>query len=141
MNTDKYQKILETGMGALMSCVLNFSAMKMLGAPLSLFPVLTGWAGAFAVAAAINYLFPVMDWCEKITKGIPGKTAEYVIRVFLFAVMEIFLNSLWCLFYTGNIMKWPQLFFPLEAIGIPVIYIGLPAFSRIAAAFAGEPKS
>ena len=131
-----YSRILETCMGALMSGVLNLSAMLLLRAPISFQSVLTGWSTAFAVAVAINYLFPVMQWCSTATGKIKGKTPNYIVRVFLFAVMEILLNSFWCLASTGNLSMWLKLIMPLEAIGIPVIFAGLPVFSKVAAFFA-----
>ena len=127
-------------MGALMSGVLNLSAMLLLGAAISLQSVLSGWIAAFAVAVAINYLFPVMRWCSAVTGKLKRKTTEYIVRVFLFAVMEILLNSFWCLAGTGNLSAWPKLIMPLEAIGIPVIFMGLPVFSRVAAAIEGVKR-
>ena len=85
MNEVKFGRILETGMGAIMSGTLNLTAMKLLGAPLALKSVLFGWAGSFAIAVAINYFFPVMNWCIAITKNIQNKVAEYVIRIAIFS--------------------------------------------------------
>ena len=130
-----YNKILETCMGALMSGVLNLSAMLLLRVSISLQSVLTGWIGAFAVAVAINYLFPVMQWCSTVTGKIKGKTPNYIVRVFLFAATEILLNSLWCLASTGNLSVWLKIIMPLESMGIPVVFVGLPVFSRVAAFF------
>ena len=42
MNEVKFGRILETGMGAIMSGTLNLTAMKLLGAPLALKSVLFG---------------------------------------------------------------------------------------------------
>ena len=93
MDERKFGRILETGMGLIMSGVLNFSAMKILGAPVTFMSVMIGWVGAFAAAVAINYFFPVMDWCIGWTKGITNKTAEYIVRVFIFAFIEILFKT------------------------------------------------
>lgn len=137
MDERKFGRILETGMGLIMSGVLNFSAMKILGAPVTFMSVMIGWVGAFAAAVAINYFFPVMDWCIGWTKGITNKTAEYIVRVFIFAFIEILFNCTWCLAMNGLIRQWPVVFPRVELIGIPVIFICLPVMMRVAAALAG----
>ncbi len=43
-----WQNSFETGMGTVMSFVLNSSAMFLLGAPLTPFTILQGWVGAFS---------------------------------------------------------------------------------------------
>lgn len=138
MNEVKFGRVLETGMGAIMSGVLNFGAMYMLGAPLTPRTVLFGWAGAFAIAVAINYFCPVMDWCMKITKGIKNKHAEYFIRVVIFSFIEILFNSVWCLVNSGFIEQWPRLFPPLLLVGTIVIFISLPIMTKVAAAAAKD---
>ncbi len=97
MDEVKFGRILEIGMGAVMSLVLTTVTMLLIGAPMTLRSVLFGWAGAFAIAVAINYFFPVMSWCTALTKNIRSKTAEYIIRVALFSFIEILFNSLWCM--------------------------------------------
>ena len=57
MDEVKFGRILETGMGAVMSLVLTTVTMLLIGAPMTLRSVLFGWAGAFAIAVAINYFF------------------------------------------------------------------------------------
>ena len=58
-----FGRTLETGMGIVMSFVLNSSAMFLLGAPLTPFTILQGWVGAFrtdfsdSVPAAKAFLF------------------------------------------------------------------------------------
>ena len=136
MDERKFGRILETGMGAIMSGVLNFSAMKLLGAPLTVKSVMFGWAGAFAIAVAINYFFPVMDWCLAITKNIKNKTVEYVIRVIIFSFIEILFNSVWCLINSGFIVKWASLFPTLLLIGTIAIFIALPIMTRVAGSLA-----
>lgn len=42
MDERKFGRILETGMGLIMSGVLNFSAMKILGAPVTFMSVMIG---------------------------------------------------------------------------------------------------
>lgn len=138
MNEVKFGRILETGMGAIMSFVLNGSAMYLLGAPLNVQSVLFGWAGAFAIAVAINYFFPVMNWCIAITKNIQNKWAEYIIRVAIFSFIEILFNSVWCMINSGVIQFWPQKFPILLSIGTISIFVALPIMTRIAAAAAKE---
>ena len=70
MNEKKFGIILETGMGFIMSWVLNTSAMYLLGAPMTPATVFPAWVGAFAIAVAINYFAPVMDWVASWTKRI-----------------------------------------------------------------------
>ena len=60
MNEKKFGRILETGMGFIMSWVLNTSAMYLLGAPMTPAMVFPAWVGAFAIAVAINYFAPVI---------------------------------------------------------------------------------
>ena len=136
MDERKFGRILETGMGLIMSCVLNFTALKVLGAPISFLSVLWGWVGAFAVAVAINYFAPVMDWVAPLTKGIKNKTAEYIVRVFLFALIEIIFNSVWCLAMNGLIAQWPKVFPYVWVIGTAAIFIALPVMLRVAGALA-----
>ena len=136
MDERKFGRILETGMGLIMSFVLNLTAMIVLGAPLTVGSVLTGWIGAFAVAVAINYFCPVMDWVAGWTKGIKNKTAEYIVRVFIFAFLEILFNCTWCLAYNGLLSQWPKVFPVVQLIGIPVIFIALPIMLRVAGALA-----
>ncbi|MDD3222332.1 MAG: hypothetical protein EOM34_15540 [Clostridia bacterium] len=138
MNEVKFGRILESGMGAVMSLVLSFSAQVLLGAPLSVRGVLFGWAGAFAIAVAINYFFPVMSWCMNITKNIQNKWAEYVVRVAIFSFIEILFNSVWCMVNSNVIQFWPQKFLPLLGLGTAAIFIALPIMSRIAGALAKE---
>ena len=138
MNEVKFGRILETGMGAIMSLVLSFSAQVLLGAPITIRGVLFGWAGAFAIAVAINYLFPVMNWCIVITKNIKNKWAEYIIRVAIFSLIEILFNSVWCMVNYNVIEFWPQKFLPLLCLGTAAIFIALPIMSRIAAILAKE---
>lgn len=138
MNQAKFDKVLGVGMGAVMSGVLNFSAMVLLGAPLTVRSVMFGWAGAFAIALAIGYLFPVMDWCLAITKNIQNKTAEYIVRILIFAFIQVLFNSVWCLVNTGLIEQWPKVFLPLLAIATIAIFIALPIVGKIAAAMAKE---
>ncbi len=45
--------------------------------PATVFPA---WVGAFAIAVAINYFAPVMDWVASWTKRIKNKTLEYVVK-------------------------------------------------------------
>ena len=138
MDEVKFGRILETCMGAWMSFVLNFLAMKLLGAPMTFKSVMFGWAGAFAIAVAINYFCPVMNWVAAWTKGIKGKWTEYIIRVVIFSFIEILFNSIWCLINSGFIAMWPVLFPTLLFVGTIAIFIGLPIFSRVAAFFAKE---
>lgn len=58
--------------------------------PATVFPA---WVGAFAIAVAINYFAPVMDWVASWTKRIKNKTLEYVVRVLIFSFIEILFNS------------------------------------------------
>lgn len=136
MDEKKFGRILETGMGLIMSFILNLSAMYILGAPLSFGSVVTGWIGAFAVAVAINYFFPVMDWVAGWTKGIQNKTAEYIVRVLIFAFIEVLFNCTWCLASNGLLSQWPMVFPRVELIGIPIIFIALPIMVRVAGALA-----
>lgn len=133
-----FDRTLETGMGTIMSFVLNLSAMILLGAPLTPFTILQGWVGAFAIAVAINYLFPCMDWAAAITKGISNKTIEYVVRVALFSFFEIFLNSVWCMANTNMLQFWPQKFPILLLVGTIAIFLALPIMVRIAGALNKE---
>ncbi len=130
--TFDYGRVLETGMGIIMSFVLNFSAMYLVGAPLTVSTVLQGWIGALAIAIAINYLFPCMDWAAAVTKGIGNKTAEYVVRVALFSFFEIFINSIWCMANANVLQFWPQYFVPLLIIGTIAIFISLPIMVKVA---------
>ena len=138
MNEVKFGRILETGMGAIMSGTLNLTVMKLLGAPLALKSVLFGWAGSFAIAVAINYFFPVMNWCIAITKNIQNKVAEYVIRIAIFSFIEILFNSVWCLINSGFISEWPRIFLPLLVVGTIAIFIALPIMTRVAKILASE---
>ena len=138
MNEVKFGRILETGMGAIMSGTLNLTAMKLLGAPLALKSVLFGWAGSFAIAVAINYFFPVMNWCIAITKNIQNKVAEYVIRIAIFSFIEILFNSVWCLINSGFISEWTRIFLPLLVVGTIAIFIALPIMTRVAKILASE---
>ena len=138
MNEVKFGRILETGMGAIMSGTLNLTAMKLLGAPLALKSVLFGWAGSFAIAVAINYFFPVMNWCIAITKNIQNKVAEYVIRIAIFSFIEILFNSVRCLINSGFISEWPRIFLPLLVVGTIAIFIALPIMTRVAKILASE---
>lgn len=133
-----FGRTLETGMGTVMSFVLNSSAMFLLGAPLTPFTILQGWVGAFAIAVAINYLFPCMDWAAAITKYISNKTVEYVVRVAIFSFFEIFLNSVWCMANANVIQFWPQKFPILLGVGTITIFICLPIMMRIAGALNKE---
>ena len=63
--------------------------------PATVFPA---WVGAFAIAVAINYFAPVMDWVASWTKRIKNKTLEYVVRVLIFSFIEILFNSVWCMY-------------------------------------------
>ncbi|MEA5025783.1 hypothetical protein SDC9_52560 [bioreactor metagenome] len=141
MNEVKFGRILETGMAIVMSFTLNSTAMYLLGAPMGLKNILIGWAGAFAVAVAINYLFPVMNWVIPITKNIKNKTVEYIIRVGLFAFIMVLFNSVWCLVDLGLIAQWPNVFLPLLTAGTVAIYIALPIMVRIASALANTRHS
>jgi|GEM_PF-1723914 len=134
MNEAKFNMILGSIMGAIMSGVLNFSAMYMLGAPLTPRNVLFGWAGAYAIAIGVDHFFPVMATCMKITKNIKNKKAEYVIRVALFSFFEILCNSIWCLINSGFIEHWPELFPRLLLIGTIAIFTALPFVTRLAIA-------
>lgn len=136
MDERKFGRLLETGMGAIMSFVLNFTAMKLLGAPLTVKSVMFGWVGSFAIAVAINYFFPVMDWCMAITRNIKNKTMEYIIRVVIFSFIEILFNSIWCLINSGFIMEWPNLFPTLLLIGTIAIFVALPIMTRVARSLA-----
>ena len=127
MNEVKFGRILETGMGAIMSGTLNLTAMKLLGAPLAL-----------KSAVAINYFFPVMNWCIAITKNIQNKVAEYVIRIAIFSFIEILFNSVWCLINSGFISEWPRIFLPLLVVGTIAIFIALPIMTRVAKILASE---
>lgn len=138
MNEKKFGRILETGMGFIMSWVLNTSAMYLLGAPMTLASVLPAWVGAFAIAVAINYFAPVMDWVASWTKGIKNKTLEYVVRVLIFSFIEILFNSIWCMYNSGNIVHWPSKFPILLVIGTIAIFISLPIMVRVATACAKE---
>ena len=138
MDEVKFGRILETGMGAVMSLVLTTVTMLLIGAPMTLRSVLFGWAGAFAIAVAINYFFPVMSWCAALTKNIRSKTAEYIIRVALFSFIEILFNSLWCMVNANLIEYWPSKFPILLPVGTLVIFTFLPVMTRIAAALARE---
>lgn len=138
MNEKKFGRILETGMGFIMSWVLNTSAMYLLGAPMTFAVVFPAWTGAFAVAVAINYFCPVMDWVIPITKGIKNKTVEYIVRVAIFSFIEILFNSVWCMYMTGNIAFWPSKFPILLALGTAAIFISLPIMIRVAGACAKE---
>lgn len=136
MDEIRFGRILATGMGAIMSGVLNFTAMYLLGADLNPRNVSFGWIGAFAIAVAINYFFPVMKWCAAITKNISNKAAEYIIRVAIFSFIEILFNSIWCLINSGFIEQWPRLFPVLLVIGTVVIFVSLPIMTRVASAMA-----
>ena len=136
MDERKFGRILETGMGLIMSGVLNFTAMKVLGAETTFTSVLTGWIGAFAVAVAINYFAPVMDWVAGFTKGIKNITVEYIVRVFIFALIEILFNATWCLAMLGLLAQWPKVFPIACLVGVPVIFIALPIMLRVAGALA-----
>lgn len=103
MNEKKFGRILETGMGFIMSWVLNTSAMYLLGAPMTPATVFPAWVGAFAIAVAINYFAPVMDWVASWTKRIKNKTLEYVVRVLIFSFIEILFNSVWCMYNSGTL--------------------------------------
>ena len=124
MNEKKFGRILETGMGFIMSWVLNTSAMYLLGAPMTPATVFPAWVGAFAIAVAINYFAPVMDW------------VEYVVRVLIFSFIEILFNSVWCMYNSGNIVYWPAKFPILLAVGTIAIFISLPIMVRVATACA-----
>jgi hypothetical protein len=126
MNEKKFGRILETGMGFIMSWVLNTSAMYLLGAPMTPATVFPAWVGAFAIAVAINYFAPVMDWVASWTKRIKNKTLEY----------EILFNSVWCMYNSGNIVYWPAKFPILLAVGTIAIFISLPIMVRVATACA-----
>lgn len=137
MDERKFGRILETGMGAIMSFTLNLSAMILLGATKGLnMAVMIGWVNAFAIAVAINYFCPVMDWVAKFTHTISNKTVEYIVRVFIFAFIEILFNSVWCLSGNGILNLWPTVFIPLWAIGTVAIFIALPIMVRVAGALA-----
>jgi putative flippase GtrA len=138
MNERKFNRVLETGMAIVMSFTLNSTAMYLLGAPMALINILIGWAGAFAVAVAINYLFPVMNWIVPITKNIKNKTVEYIVRILIFAFIMILFNSVWCLVDLGLIAQWPNVFLPLWGAGTVAIFIALPIVVRIAGAMAKE---
>lgn len=124
MNEVKFGRILETGMGAIMSLVLSFSAQVLLGAPITIRGVLFGWAGAFAIAVAINYLFPVMNWCIVITKNIKNKWAEYIIRVAIFSLIEILFNSVWCM-VNSNVIDSGSKVSAFISLGTAAIFIAL----------------
>ena len=136
MNEKKFGRILETGMGFIMSWVLNTSAMYLLGAPMTPATVFPAWVGAFAIAVAINYFAPVMDWVASWTKRIKNKTLEYVVRVLIFSFIEILFNSVWCMYNSGNIVYWPAKFPILLAVGTIAIFISLPIMVRVATACA-----
>lgn len=138
MNEVKFGRILETGMALIMSFTLNSAAMYLLGAPMEFKNILIGWGGAFAVAVAINYLFPIMNWVIPITKNIKSKTVEYIVRVGIFAFIQVLFNSVWCLFNLGIIAQWPNVFLILLVAATLVIYIALPIMSKIAGALAKE---
>lgn len=138
MNEVKFGRILETGMGLVMSCVLNSTAMYLFGAPMTFKNIMFGWAGAFAIAVAINYFCPVMNWVIPITKNIKNKTVEYIIRILIFSFIEILFNSVWCLVNVGLIAQWPNVFLPLLGVGTAAIFIALPIVVRIAGALAKE---
>ena len=116
MNEKKFGRILETGMGFIMSWVLNTSAMYLLGAPMT--PA------------------TVMDWVASWTKRIKNKTLEYVVRVLIFSFIEILFNSVWCMYNSGNIVYWPAKFPILLAVGTIAIFISLPIMVRVATACA-----
>jgi hypothetical protein len=134
MDEAKFGRILETGMGAILSLVLTLVMMLLVGAPITLHSVLFGWAGSFAIAVAINYFFPVMIWCSMLTKNIRNKAAEYIVRVILFSFIEILFNSVWCMINANLIGFWPSKFPILLVVGTPVIFIFLPIMTRVAAA-------
>lgn len=136
MNEKKFGRILETGMGFIMSWVLNTSAMYLLGAPMTPATVFPAWVGAFAIAVAINYFAPVMDWVASWTKRIKNKTLEYVVRVLIFSFIEILFNSVWCMYNSGNIVYWPVKFPILLAVGTIAIFISLPIMVRVVTACA-----
>lgn len=138
MNEAKFGRILETGMAVVMSFTLNSTAMYLLGAPMTFKNIMFGWAGAFAIAVAINYYCPVMNWVIPITKNIKNKTVEYIIRILMFSFMEILFNSVWCMVNSGFIAQWPNVFLPLLGIGTVAIFIALPIVVRIAGALAKE---
>lgn len=135
MDERKFGRILETGMGFCMSFVLNTTAMYLLGAPMQILNILQGWVGAIAIAIAINYLFPCMDWALKITHSIQNKAAEYFVRVLIFSFFEIFLNSVWCMLNANVIAYWPSKFPMLLLAGTISIFLLLPIWTRIAAYF------
>lgn len=138
MNEVKFGRILETGMGFINSWVLNTTAMYLLGAPMKIGVILPAWTGAFAVAVAINYFCPVMDWVIPLTKGIGNKTLEYIVRILIFSFIEVVFNSAWCMYLTSNIVYWPALFLKLLVLGTVTIFIALPIMTKIAAALAKE---
>lgn len=92
--------------------------------------------GALAIAVAINYFAPVMDWVASWTKRIKNKTLEYVVRVLIFLFIEILFNSVWCMYNSGNIVYWPAKFPILLAVGTIAIFISLPIMVRVATACA-----
>ena len=134
MDEVRFGRILETGMGAVMSLVLTSVTMLLVGAPITMRSILFGWAGAFAIAVAINYFFPVMNWCAALTKSVRNKTAEYILRVALFSFIEILFNSVWCMVNANLIEFWPSKFPILLAVGTLVIFTFLPLMTRVAAA-------
>ena len=92
--------------------------------------------GAFAIAVAINYFAPVMDWVASWTKRIKNKTLEYVVRGLSVSFIEILFNSVWCMYNSGNIVYWPAKFPILLAVGTIAIFISLPIMVRVATACA-----
>ena len=134
----KFNRILETGMGAIMSGILNFSSMHFLRVVLTVQSVLFGWAGAFAVAVAVNYLFPIMSWCQAMTKNITNQRMEYIVRIFIFSFFQTLFNSVWCFFYTGFINQWYHFFLPLLVIATIVIFAAMPIMTRVAKAITSQ---
>lgn len=134
MDEAKFGRILETGMGAIMSLVLTSVTMLLVGAQITLRSILFGWAEAFAIAVAINYFFPVMSWCAALTKNVQNKTTEYILRVALFSFIEILFNSVWCMINANLIEFWPSKFPILLPVGTLVIFTFLPIMTRVAAA-------
>ena len=141
MNEVKFGRILETGMGLVMSFTLNSTAMILLGAPMIFKNIMFGWAGAFAIAVAISYYCPVMNWVIPITKNIKNKTIEYIVRILIFSFIEIVFNSVWCMVSANVIQFWPSKFPILLGVGTVVIFISLPIMVRIAGALAKESNS
>lgn len=136
MNEAKFGRILETGMGFIMSWVLNTTALYLSGASMTLNVILPSWTGAFAVAVAINYFCPVMSWVAPLTKGITNNTLEYIVRVFIFAFILIVFNSAWCMYMVGSIALWPNIFLKVLPLGLITVYIAMPIMEKIAAALA-----